>query len=89
MKKVLHWSMAVLAVLLFVLYLISDTAGFSADLFLGTGGVLFLAVFLVYAWRYGGIRCPNCGCRINSKYGRRKSFEGRFPCPKCGTMIEQ
>ena len=49
---------------------------------------LFLGVFCVYAWRYGGIRCPNCGCRVNAKYGRNKSFEGRFPCPKCGTMIE-
>ena len=88
MKKVLCWIMIVLALLLAALYLISETAGFSADLLLGVGGLVFLVVFLVYAWRYGGMRCPHCGCRIDPKHARRKAFEGRFPCPKCGAMIE-
>ena len=88
MKKVLYGIMAVLAAVLIALYLVSEAKGFSADLFLTVGGVLFLGVFCVYAWRYGGIRCPHCGCRINPKYGRNRAFEGRFPCPKCGTMIE-
>lgn len=88
MKKALNWIMAVLAALLIALYLISETTKFSADLLLTAGSVVFLIAFLVYAWRYAGIRCPNCGCRINGKYGRNKAFEGRFPCPKCGAMIE-
>ena len=88
MKKVLGWIMIALAVLLVALYLILETTGFSADLYLDVGGVLFLVVFCVYAWGSGGICCPNCGERINPKYGRNKSFEGRFPCPKCGAMIE-
>ena len=89
MKKALHWIMAVLAVFLVVVCLASEMADFSADLLISVGGIVLLAVFVFYAWRYAGVRCPSCGCRINSKYGRRKSFEGRFPCPKCGTMIEQ
>lgn len=89
MKKVLAGIMAVLAAALIALYLVSEAKGFSADLYLGVGGVLFLAVFCVYAWGSGGIRCPHCGCRINPKYARRKAFEGRFSCTNCGAMIER
>ncbi len=88
MKKILHWVMAVLAGLLVILCLVSEIAGFPADLLLSLGGILLLAVFLFYACRYAGVRCPNCGCRINGKYGRKTAFDGRFPCPKCGAMIE-
>lgn len=88
MKKVLQWVMVALAVLLVALYLISETLGSVSDLILGVGGVLLLGVFCAYALHWGGIRCHNCGCRVNPKYGRSKSFEGRFPCPKCGAMIE-
>ena len=88
MKKALIVILAVLAVLLVGLYLVAEANGLSAEPILEIGGVVFLAVLVVYAWLYGGIRCPNCGCRVSSKYGRRSAFEGRFPCPKCGTMIE-
>ena len=92
MKKVLSWIMVVLAVLLIPLVDASRKngllAGVSADALLSVCALLLIAVFVLYACLYGGIRCSNCGCRINPKYGRRKSFEGRFPCPKCGAMIE-
>lgn len=88
MKKALHWIMAVLAVFLVVVCLASEMADFSADLLISVGGIVLLAVFVFYAWRYAGVRCPSCGCRINGKYGRKTAFEGRFRCPKCGAMIE-
>ena len=92
MKKVLSWIAVVLVVLIMPLvtasYKDSLPTGFPTDIVLGVCVFLLIVVFVLYACFYGGIRCPNCGCRINPKYGRKKAFDGRFPCPKCGAMIE-
>ena len=88
MKKILPVIAAVLAVLLLVVYYAPVGEAFPRETVMNLGGVLLLAVVVFYAQQYGGIRCPNCSYRINPKYGRRKAFEGRFACPKCGSMIE-
>ena len=92
MKKVLNWLMVILGALLIPLVDASRKDSFPtdipADVLLAVCALLLVAVFVLYVCLYAGRRCPNCGCRINSKYGRKKAFEGRFPCPKCGAMIE-
>jgi len=88
MKKVLFYIAAVLIVLLLVLYFVPMGEAVPTDTLMSIGGLLLIGVLVFYALQFGGIRCPNCGCRIEPKYGKRKSFEGRFPCPKCGAMIE-
>lgn len=88
MKKALHWIMLSLGAVLLILYLVSELTVFAVELPMFVVTVLLLVAFVLYSIRYGGIRCPSCGCRINSKYGRRKAFGGRFPCPRCGAMIE-
>ena len=88
MKKVLFCIAVVLVVLLLILYAVPLGVGAPKEILMSVGCVLLLIVVVFYALKFGGIRCPNCGCRVNAKYGRNKSFEGRFPCPKCGTMIE-
>lgn len=89
MKKALIWIAAVLAVLLVVLYCVPMGETVPRDTLTNFCTVLLLGVAVLYVARSAGIRCPNCGCRINPKYGRHKAFDGRFPCPKCGTMIER
>ena len=88
MKKVLFCIAVVLAVLLLILYAVPLGVGTPKEILMSVGCVLLLIVVVFYALKFGGIRCPNCGCRVNPKYGKRKAFEGRFPCPQCGTMIE-
>lgn len=89
MKRVLQWILCIFVALTVGGYVVSEWSALDVDLFLTVMVLLLVVIFVVYYSKYGGTRCPNCGCRINSKYGRRKSFEGRFSCPKCGTMIEQ
>lgn len=89
MKKILFAVSAVLVILLLALYFLPLGEEFPAETLMGAGVLLLIVLTVVYGWRYGGIRCPNCGCRIEVKYGQRKAFDGRFPCPKCGAMIER
>ena len=51
--------------------------------------VVELALFVVFTQKFGGIPCPNCGYRVNPKYAQKRVFDGRFACPKCGTVIEK
>ena len=89
MKKALLCIAAVLIVLMLVLYFVPMGDSVPTDVLLNIGGVLLLVVVVWYAAQFGGIRCPNCGCRIEAKYGQRTAIDGRFPCPKCGAMIER
>ena len=89
MKKLLTAVAVVLALILVGLYILPLGEGVPVDTLKEVAGILLLVVVVLYAVRYGGIRCPNCGCRIEPKRARREAFEGRFPCPKCGAMIER
>ena len=89
MKKLLIAVAVVLVLILAALYFLPLGEKIPVGLLKEVVGVLLVIVAVLYALRFGGIRCPNCGCRIEPKRARREAFEGRFPCPKCGAMIER
>lgn len=48
--------------------------------------VFFVGLFLLSAKNTSV--CPNCGSQIYSRPGFRKIRNGRFSCPKCGSLIQ-
>ena len=93
MKQKMTMAMLVVAVPLILLLLLPEIADLSNPLPVSIAGMVLLVaelvLFVIYTQRFGGVACPNCGYRVNGKYAQKRVSGGRYPCPKCGAMIEK